>query len=188
MFRMDKIKKFLANRTKGERMGLYLAFFLVSMAFLDRLFLNPIVMKMEELDKRINQQDAVIQKDLHILNQKDVLESEIGRYESFMIESASEEEEITSLLKEIEGLASQSNVYVIDIKSKGAVQEGYMTRYLVDIHCEAQMEQLVRFLYHIESADTLLKVSRYNLSPVSKDSSMLKATISIYRLRTHLEA
>jgi len=170
LMKLDRINKFFAGRTKKERLGLYFAAIFVSIAMIDRLLLNPFADKLNELDESIEREKIRIQHSYKILSQKEIFDAETVRYQSFLAKpAASDEEESASLLKEIEKMASESNVYVINIKSKGVVREGGAVQHLVEINCEGRMEQIVRFMYYIENADTLLKVSRYNLTPKQRD-------------------
>ncbi|MBI2871038.1 MAG: hypothetical protein HYY14_04930 [Candidatus Omnitrophica bacterium] len=184
---MFSVNKFLATRSKKERAGIYLAALFVFLAGADRLVLDPFLAKMGQIDAAIEEHKALIKRNSLILANQDNFKAEIELYKKFIIESVSEEEEIASLLKEVEGVANQSSVYVVDIKSKGVTREGPTERYLVDLNCEGEMEHLVRFMYLVENTESLLKISKYTIMPRAKESSILKATISIYKLRTQSE-
>jgi hypothetical protein len=94
----------------------------------------------------------------------------------------SDDEETTSMLKLIESLADEAEIYLIDLKPRGIENAGSAKRYLVDMNCEAQMEQLTDFMYNIESSGQLLAVDRYQVSPKSKDSSVARCKITISKI------
>ena len=91
----------------------------------------------------------------------------------------SEEEEAVFLLKEIEEIANKSSVYVIDIKSAGLQKGDLLEKFLVKLNCEAQMEQLTKFFYDLESSKKLLKVEKYDIKPKTEGSSVVRCALTI---------
>ncbi|MCM8757859.1 MAG: type 4a pilus biogenesis protein PilO [Candidatus Omnitrophica bacterium] len=92
------------------------------------------------------------------------------------------EDDTTSILKELERLANKSGVYIVDIKPAGLRQEGNFKKYVINLSCEVQMEQLVEFMYNIESSHKLLTIERYQISPKSKETSIASCTMTITKL------
>jgi hypothetical protein len=73
-------------------------------------------------------------------------------------------------------------VYLIDLKPAGLKTTGGSKRYLINLNCEAQMEQVVEFLYNVENSDKLLTVERYQITPKSKESKVAKCNIAISKI------
>jgi len=109
--------------------------------------------------------------------------TEAKKYSHFSLDAGNDEEEIAELSKEIEGLATQASVYIVDMKSKGIIRSEGEIRYTLDLSCEAKMEQLIRFMYQVENANSLIKVSKYNMAPKTKQSSLVHAIISLYKIK-----
>ncbi len=169
----------LSRLSKREKVVLYGAVFFISLTFLDRLILGPILSEIKSLNTEIQNQEAMIKKNLHILAQKERIKKDLSYYDSYVVYAASPEEETVFLLKDIEKRANKSSIYVVDIKSAGEDEEGEIKKYLVKLNCEAQMEQLSKFFYDVESSKKLLKIENYNIRPKSEGSSVLKCTVSI---------
>lgn len=179
MLNMQTFYKFLSRMPKREKLIFYGAILFVSLALLDRLIIYPISSKMTSLDKEIQQKESDIKKDTHILALKDRILKESAKYASFFSGSESKEEEIASLLKEVENLANKTSVYLIDIKpGSSRVAEG-PNRYFVKLNCEAQMEQIANFMHKIESSNKLLTIEKYRISPRSKESSIVACRMSV---------
>jgi hypothetical protein len=49
----------------------------------------------------------------------------------------------------------------------------------VDIQAEAEIAFLVDFIYQLEKSSRFLRVEKFHLSPLKKDSPILKARLSI---------
>lgn len=170
----------LARLSKREKLVLYAAVSFVSLAILDRLIINPVFSRLESLDKEIRERESGIKKALHILAQRDRILAEGRKYGSFL--SGDSEEEITSILKEIENLANKNSVYLIDLKPAGLKGAGSYNKYLISLSCEAQMEQIVGFMYDIGSSNRLLAIERYQINPKSKESSVVQCSMSIAKI------
>ncbi|HNW40109.1 MAG TPA: GspMb/PilO family protein, partial [Candidatus Omnitrophota bacterium] len=84
--------------------------------------------------------------------------------------------------KEIESLASKSSVYLVDMKPSGTKESGSSKRIMINLNCEAQMEQLVDFMYNLENSNILLSIEKYQLTPKTKESSVAKCSISVYKV------
>jgi len=174
----------LSRLSKREKLILYAAAALISLAFLDRLLLRPILLKMKEIDKKIEQQKTTIKKNLRILTQKERILNEGNKYASYSIEAPSSEEEV-SLLKNIESLASESLIHLVAIKPIGSGEEEASKKYGVSLDCEAQMERIADFMYRVESSSDLLKVEKFNISQKAKESDIVKCSISVSKIVIH---
>ncbi len=173
---------FVSHLSKKEKIIFYTAISFVSLTLLDRLIISPIYSKIKSLNEEIQEKESSTKKNLHILAQKDRISSEIAQYTSFLSSAKSEEEETTLLLKEIEGLANKSSVYLVDMKPGGLKDSGSSKKYLISLNCEAQMEQLSDFMYNIENSNELLTIEKYQISPKSKESSVVKCSMSIAKI------
>jgi len=181
MIDVKRFYSFFLNLSKRERLILYVAAGFISLTILDRLIVNPVLSKMRSLDEGIKQEITRIKRDLHILAQKDRIIKESKKYARYSIEDTPEEEITTSLLKEIENLANENSVYLIDIKPSGIKEETVYSKYFVKISCEAQMEQIINFMYNIEKSSNLLNIEQYNITPKSEGSSIAQCSMVISR-------
>ena len=173
---------FLGRLTKREKTIFYVAISFIALTLLDRSILNPIMSKMEFLDRQIQEKESGINRNLRILAQKDRILSESAKFNSLLSSFRFEEEEATSLLKEIEALANKSSVYIIDMKPMGFKEVGSSKRYFINLNCEAQMGQIIDFMYNIENSNRLLSVDRYQINPKSKESSIAVCSMSISKM------
>src|SRR3989338_276322 len=182
MLKLQAFYTFLARLSKREKIVFYGAAFFVSVMALDRLIISPISSKMKLLDDQIKKKEEAIKNDIRIIAQKDRIASLSNKYASMLSGGSSTEETVTPVLKEIEGLANASSVYLIDVKSTGFKDTGQMREYSIVLNCEAQMEQLVDFMYKIENSDKFLLIERYQIVPKSKESSIARCSMSITKI------
>lgn len=182
MSKIQALHTFLSHLSKREKSILCVAASVISLVLLDRLIINPIYSKIELLDKEIREKELDIRKNVRIVSQKDRILIESTKYKPFFSSSESEEEEMTSILKEIEAVANKNSVYLFDLKPGGSKNMGGSKKYIVNLNCEAQMEQITEFMYNIENSNKLLTIEKYEISPKSKESSIAKCSMSISRM------
>lgn len=180
---LQVLQAFLGRLSKKEKIILYIAVFIVSILILDRMIVSPVFFKIRSLNKELLQEQADIKKNLRILAQKDRILTESAKYSSFLGDGkVSDDEQVTLVLKELESLASKSSVYLVDMKPGGIKESGSSKRILVNLNCEAQMEQLVNFMYNMENSNALISIEKYQLTPKTKESSVAKCSISVYKV------
>ena len=180
--KLKVLQNILARFTKREKMILYGALLFIFLMFLDRMVIGPVFQKLASLDEEIIRRESNIKKDMRILSQKDRILSEAAKYATFLGETRSEDEEVTSLLKEVEAQANKASVYLVDIKPAGSKEIGTSKKYLVTLNCEAQMEQIVNFMYNIENSNKLLAIEKYQITPKSKESSVAKCSLTVSKI------
>ncbi len=173
---------FLSRLSGKEKSMFYAAAIIVSLMLTDRLVVNPIFSKINELSEEIKEKEAGIKKSLHMLAHKDRILAEAVRHRTFIQSLRSEEEEMTALLKEIEMLASRHSIYLIDMKPGQLEEKGRMMKYSLNLNCEAQLEHLVAFMYDVEKSEKLLTIEKYKIGPKSRDSSVARCGMSISKV------
>lgn len=175
--------KMITRLSKREKAIFYAAATIVTLLLLDRLIVYPVYSKIASLNNEIRSRESGIVRDLHIISQKDRIANEAKQYASYISSSQSEEEEMTSFLKEIENLANKSSLYIVDMKPAGFKEEKDSARkYLVNVSCEGQMEQIMDFMYNIENSSLLLGIEKYQVGQKSKESSIAQSTMTISKI------
>lgn len=171
-----------SKMSKREKAILYGAAVFVVFAFLDRAIVGPIVSRTQELDKEIGDKRAGIERALKIIAQRDNIEKRKAAYRSFSVEGTTPEEDTSSLLKEVETLASKSSVYLADMKPQDPKQDQEFKKYMVNVNGEATFEKLIEFLYNIENSKKVLKIEKFTLSVKSKQDATLKCSMTISKV------
>ncbi|MCX5703349.1 MAG: hypothetical protein NT066_02490 [Candidatus Omnitrophica bacterium] len=180
--KIQQIYDGLSHLPKRQRAVLYFTVCFVLLAVIDRLIIYPVSYRIGSLNKEIKEKEAGIKKDLRILSMKNKIVNERSKYSSFFYSAKSEEEEYTIIYKEVENLANRSSVYLIDIKPGGVKEAGSAKKFLINLNFEAQMEQLVDFMYNIENSAQLLIIEKFQISPKSIESSVARCTMVVSKI------
>lgn len=182
MFKLKFIRTFLSRLTKWEKILFYAATAAVTLTLADRLLLSPVTQKIETLSSEIQDKESGIKRMSFILAQKDRIVAESARYIKFLTKAKNTDEEATTVLKEIEAIANNNSIYLIDLKPIGFRDSGQIKKYVVSITCEGQMENLFSFMYNIESSPQLLRIERCEIIPKSKESSIASCSLMISKI------
>ena len=170
---------FFERLNKRERMVFYLSALFVSLMLFDRLIIAPVFSQLKSLDDQIQEKIATTKKNLHILSQKNKILSDAKKYKSFLNAMESGGEDTASFMNDIEDYANKASVYLLDLKPANPKEMGSAKKYLVTLTCEAQMEQLVNFIFTIENSDKFMMVEKFQISPKSKESSVARCVFTI---------
>jgi hypothetical protein len=183
MLKLQPVLKLLSGLSKREKTILYTAIIALSLVALDKLIVFPVFSKIKSLDSAIKEGESGIARDMRMLAQKEKIILETKKYASYLNSPESEEEAMTSFLKEVENLANKSSLYIIDMKPMGVKAEKDNTKkYQLVLTCEGQMQQLIEFIYNIENLNALLNIERYQISPKNKDTGTVQCSITIAKI------
>jgi len=181
--KLEPFFKALSGLSKREKTIFYAAVLALSFVALDRLIVYPVYSKVKSLNSQIKEGETGIIRDMRILAQKEKIVLETKKYASFMAGSDSDEEAMTSFLKEVENQANKSSLYIIDMKPAGVKTEKESARkFQLVLNCEGQMEQVIEFMYNIENLDSLLSIEKYQISPKSRDTGTVQCSITIAKV------
>ncbi|MFH1593560.1 MAG: hypothetical protein ABID09_02555 [Candidatus Omnitrophota bacterium] len=182
MLKLKVLSTFLSRLSAREKTILYSAMVVISLTLLDRFIVNPIFLKIRTLSAEIEEEETEIKKNLRMLSYKDKIIAERDKYTVFIDKFSTEEEGLTSLLKEVEDMANKNSIYLIDMKPRGLSGSGESAKYTISLNGEAQMEQIVEFMYNIENSQKLLTIEKYEISPKARESSVAKCSMIISKL------
>jgi len=182
MFKIKSLYSLLNSLSKRERKILYITLFVLLILFIDRLFISPIMGRIDTLNKEISQKQTEINRYLLILAQKEKIKQMTNKLNIFLESLKASPDEFTVLLKEIERLANKSAVYLVDMKPAGIREQSAFKKYIINLSCEAQMQQLIEFMYNIESSHKLLTIEKYEITPKSKETGVAVCTLTIAKI------
>jgi hypothetical protein len=183
MIKLQALLKMLSGLSRREKTILYVTSLFVCLVVLDRLIVYPIYSKIRSLSSEIKEKESGISRGLRMLSQEEKIILESKKYASYLASPESEEEAMTSFLKEVENVANKSSLYIVDMKPAGVkLEKDKIKKFQLVLNCEGQMEQVIEFMYGIENLDALLNIDRYQISPKSKDSTIVQCAITISKI------
>jgi len=183
MINLKPLYQTFLHLPKKQKTVIYVAGGVFLLSLVNLLIILPVFSKIHSLNEAKRKKKAAIIRDLNVLDKKSEILSESKKYATFLKEARSDEEETTLLLKEIENIASKGSLYIVEMKPAGIREEkSNLKKFVINLTCEGQMEQVIGFMHNIENAATLLNIEKFQLSPKSKDSSIAQCTMTISKM------
>ncbi len=176
------MKAFLSKLPPKERLGLFVALTILLLAFVDRLIINPIINRIQQIDREITVEEKQFSQDLRYLKQKEAVTEEYNKYSQYVKKVGTDEEEQTKILSEIEELARKSNISISNMKPQSPKEVSFYKKYEIELEVEGEMESLVNFLYEVNSSSQLLRAEKVRFGLKEKESSTVKASIVVTKV------
>lgn len=173
---------FLNKLSKKEKVGLGIAVAFALLASFDRVIVEPINDRIQQINREINISEKQLGRDLRNLNQKEVITEEYQKYIQYVKKVGSDEEEVAKILVDIEELARKSRVYLVNIKPQSSKEIDFYKEYTIEINIEGEMEPIMNFLYHLNSSAQLLRAEKLRFNLGAKDSSIIKVSVLITKI------
>ena len=176
------MKNIISRFSKREKAVFFAAIIFVCCSFLDRVILNPILKKMAGYAQEIKTTEYDMAKNSKILQQSSRIEAEEKKYAEYATIAQTDEEETAKLLREIELLATKSDVYLNDLKPSGVQEEGMVKKFRVNVSCEGEMDKIVLFMHYIEDSSMIMQITAFDIGPKSTRSKINRGELLISKI------
>jgi len=177
----NKVTEFYSKFSSTEKKIFWVAMLLIGLLSVDQFIMLPVLKTLTSLQTNLRDQESSIKKSMAVLLYKDRIIAESREYSAYLVEAKDPEEEMVGFLKEVEVAAEKSGVSLVYIKPANVKDEKGSKKYYAVLECEALMEQVATFFHTIESSVKLLKIEKYQIQPKSKDSSIARCSVTIYK-------
>ena len=182
---MAKLKQLFSRLAKRERIILYVTVIFVFFGLMDGLVYKPIMRHFNELEEKIISQENELRKNIRYLAAREIILNRYSAYAAHAVTSGGDEEEIASLLNEIEELARKSGLSLVNMKPKPATTTEFGKQYPLEVEMETQMAQLIKFIHGLHSSKYILGVKKLRLVPKGKQSAQVKGYLVINKTVIH---
>ncbi len=167
--------------SKRERTILYAAVIIVFLGSMDRFVYQPILNLFGELDQEILSQENQLRKNRRYLAVRETILNSYSAYAAYAVATGADEEEVASLLNEIEGIARKSGLSLVNMKPKTVTDTDIGKQYPVEVEFETKMAQLVRFIHGLYSSKYILAVEKLRIAPKGKSTAQVKGYLLIHK-------
>ncbi len=146
-----------------------------------KVVFGPFHAKLTSLSQEAKLSEQRLKKGFALTAKKEIINREYEKYASyFSLQNVSDEEATAIFLKEIERIARESGVVILDMKPQKEIEKDkFSKQYSINVKAEADMSGLVDFLYALHTSKILLSIERIVLSPKADNVSALNITMVI---------
>jgi len=167
------------NLSSRERLLLQLSIGFALFLLADQVIFTRVWDMYSSMEKRIVEDEGSYIRNLVNLKRKEVVESTYDKYKSYIRVAGRDEEENASFLSEVEQLARSEQVVLVDMKPREVKKQQFHKEYVADLDAEAEMEELIRFIYQLEQSPHLMKISKIKLTSKEQGSTFVKARMTV---------
>jgi hypothetical protein len=168
--------------SKREKTIFYATVTVVFFSIVFNFLVVPVLSKNESLNKDINAAKERLQKYLYLMERRDDIRA---KYNGLFVDangSDAGEDGLISSLSELEKIAKDSNVRIIDIRPQGSSRSPSIYKEaLIELKAEGMMEEYLKFTYNIENSPLLFKVKKLHLN-IKPNTLSLEGSFSISRI------
>ncbi|MFC1708994.1 type 4a pilus biogenesis protein PilO [Candidatus Omnitrophota bacterium] len=168
----------IAQRQKGIAI---ITILVISLCVVYLLAIEPLYKKYAVLNQEIRSKQSRLAENLRLLKEKEAIQEEFKKYNYLLKVKGSKEEEMASVLAEIEGIGKNTGLYLNDIKPQRGRDLGFCQIMLVEVRFQANMQTLSKFIYELQNSVFLLKASKLQITSQRADSRLLEGVIQISR-------
>ncbi len=171
-----------ANLTKREKTITVLTILFVAIFLLYTQVVERVIKRWMNLDKEITSKSIKLKKDIKLLSKKDTIEKEYKKFLSSIKSGMSEEEEAANVLADIETVAKNNSFSIINIKPSPSIDTPSYKEIIFEVSSESGINELIKFIYDLQSLKKLIKVKRLSLSAKVAEAGTLKSTLYLTKI------
>jgi hypothetical protein len=181
---MIDLKMIAGSFSKRERRIAYLTLALASAAVIYCLIIDPLIRMGSSVGHDLGPKKIALEKDLKMLSNYRILESEHRRLCLNTGSGKAQDEEMADLLMHIEDLSRTDSCFLTGIKPIGVKVSGDHKEMLVDISAEGDLSNLSKFFYDIEnSGKVFLRIRHFTInSKAGGQTGNLKGNLIVGKL------
>ena len=165
-----------STMSRRERLLTFGSLMIVSMVLLDRVVLGPWGRHTQHVRQEIARFETAIRRQNELLSREPTIRAEAEAYHDHLRPETDPPLTMAGVLREIEGLGTQSGVALGEVKplEAGATQE-----LVIDVQCRGSLEQWIRFVYLVQSSTTLFDIQRATLARTKDDPSLVEGALRL---------
>ena len=172
----------LSQFSKREKIIALISAGLILILLIYFFLLEPMLGKLDAINTEIETQELRWRKNLKILSQEAEISNQYQKYADFVRPKASDEQEMANILSEIEAVAKEVNIRILDMKPQKIKTLEFYKSFGVDLIIEGQLKDITHFLYNLQNAPHLLKTDKLHLEKESVVQPVLKASLLVSKI------
>jgi Tfp pilus assembly protein PilO len=150
--------------SRRERTLLYFTLGIIGFSLILNFIFLPLINEFGDLNKEITLCQLNLKKSLRLLSRKQKIQQDYTQISSLTQLEAGEEEVITLVLAQLENLASQAGLRIVDVRPQASRDLGRYKEVVVELKQEGKIEGFSRFIYDLEHPPYLLRIKKLQLN------------------------
>jgi Tfp pilus assembly protein PilO len=165
--------------SKTQRTGLTVLAALVLLALYGLKVLVPCVRTWAAQTDEIRRKDGLLRAHTKLADERDALESRLSSLSKGVLARLPVNRKESAFLTELGRVAKETSVHISSMNTKPPRDLDYFRELSVEIDMEANLGNLVRFLYKMRKSSVVLVANSLILEPKSERSALLKGHLIV---------
>ncbi len=144
---------------------------------------RPFQRKAVQIDSQIEVMERKLQKAYEMIRTGEGLDERIRGQFDDMVLTKTPEEEMSSLLSELEGLASEARIQIADMKPQPVRAQERIFVFSVKLTLDHDLKTAVNFIRLLQEAPLSLAVDEFSFERASSAKGNLRCVLFVSRLR-----
>ncbi|MCK5654774.1 MAG: type 4a pilus biogenesis protein PilO [Candidatus Aureabacteria bacterium] len=165
--------------SKREKAILYSCIIMVVAAGLYVFIIEPTAKEWSELEKKVRSKETKLNRDLKIAAEKEQLNKKFTIVKQKLKTISSDEGQPASWLTQLETLAGQAQLQISNIEPLPPKEYDFYKKSSIHMILSCNLAGLNKFLYKIQNLPAMVSVEKLEITPASRDASLLKVEMLI---------
>ncbi len=169
--------------SKREKIILAISISLAAAFIFSQFIFKPVKEHEKGLLKRLMLDEQKLGKNTLILQRAKAINQQHEEFSKAIGESKSDENELSSMVSEIETVGGQVNVHIANMQPQKALSKGFHRRFAVRLTIDGNWSDITHFLHVLQGAPYYFDVEELLLEKYSTTTDALKGRLSLSRIR-----
>jgi len=169
--------------SKREQVILYIFAAVLAVYGVYEFVYAPFQRKAIQIDSQVEAMERKLQKAYEMIRAGEGLDERIRGQFDDMVLTKTPEEEMSSLLAEIEGLASEAKIQIADMKPQPVSAQDRIFLFSVKLALNYDLKTTMNFIRILQDAPHSLTVDEFSFERASPDKGNLRCILFVSRLR-----
>ncbi|MFH1360896.1 MAG: type 4a pilus biogenesis protein PilO [Candidatus Omnitrophota bacterium] len=168
------------SRREKNILGLCLLLIFIYMSV--HFVFRPMNDQTKRLEKRAAEKEGDLRKALRILRKQKAVESQYAQVVALIMQKNSDEQEMASILSEIESVATEVDMRLSDMKPKKIKEIDFYHHFSVSLSVEGELETIAQFIHLLESPPHQFTMDDVRFEKRSLRTSNIKCQLTLSRI------
>ena len=170
------------NFSQRERVLFGLTFLAIGIGMLYAGIYLPIHNQSVSLQERIELAERQLQKTERTIYRGKFTEEEYQSLLEYFKQTASDEQEMSSMLSQIESAARGINMRIVDMKPRRPKLNDLYNQFLVNLEIDGELVPVTEFIHKLQSAPYLFHIDEMRLNKPSPQLAELKCQVTLSKI------
>ncbi len=145
--------------------------------------IKPLIEKTGSLDQQITLSERKFKKNLKVIAKEGAVDQELKQYLSIYDQKFSDEQEVSTMIKEIESVAKRMDINISKMTPKRTMKKDFYKRFPVSLTLDGQWLSVLNFMHLLQDEPYYFDIDEIQIEQGRGQSKTRRGQLSLSRLR-----